>query len=250
MTTNTQLNIPKGDGDATHFLNGQGAYTTPAGSATGTLIGVQVFTSSGTYTPTASMATYIAEAVGAGGGSGGAKTATSSLGATGGGGAGGYLKMKGTVADIGASQTVTIGTGGTAGVGATPTNGGNGSATSLGTLWSCGGAFGSVGVTVGTITAINAGGVGGTNTVTTGTTLANIAGGAGSPGQTVLNTTIAFCGRGGNSQMGQGGITQTDNVAAIQGTGYGAGASGAMSNGASQNGAVGQPGYMIIYEYN
>jgi hypothetical protein len=250
MTTNTQLNIPKGDGNTAHFLNGAGVYTTPAGSATGTLIGVQVFTGSGTYTPTSGMVTYIAEACGGGGGSGGAKTAVSSLGATGGGGAGGYLKMKGTASDIGASKTVTIGAGGTAGVGATPTNGGNGAATTLGTLWSCGGGVGSVGVTVGTITAINAGGVGGTNTVTTGTTLANIAGGAGSPGQTVTNVSIGFCGRGGNSQFGQGGITQTDNVAAIQGTGYGSGASGAMSNGNDKNGAVGQDGYMIIYEYN
>lgn len=252
-TTSKHGFLLKLNNSATQYMNGQGAWTTPAGSSTGTLIGIQVFTATGTYTPTTGMVTYIAEAVGGGGGSGGVAGVVARGGASGGGGGGGYLRIKGTASDIGASKAVTIGAGGTGGASGA-NNGGNGAATTLGaTLWSAGGGALGTGVTASAANAINLGGAGGTNTVTTGTTLMNIPGNRGGPGIELVTT--GTNGAGGDSMLGKAPgssivIGASDNNG-VAGTSYGTGASGAASsNGTSYAGAAGGIGYMIIYEYN
>ena len=82
--------------------------------ATGGLgaVNVQTFTTSGTYTPTAGMAYCNVEIVGGGGG---AMSFTTLIHTALGGGAGGgsYCKKVFAAATIGASQVITIGTGGT-----------------------------------------------------------------------------------------------------------------------------------------
>lgn len=222
---------------------------------TGKLIGIQVFTSTGanTYTPTSGMATCIAEVVGAGGGSGGCKGVAGSNGATGGGASGSYLKVQFTAAQIGASQTVTIGTGGTAGVGATPTSGGKGGNTTIGTLVTAGGGNGSGSNTAAnTILNPSAGGTATANTVSTGTTLMNITGQAGGIGLNIGTTYFGVPGVGGSNPLGQGGVTQASGsaTAGAAGTGYGAGAGGAVATASSADGAAGQNGFCIIYEYS
>src|ERR1043165_5073819 len=79
---------------------------------TGTIKSIvrRVFTSSGTYTPTAGMAFADVEAMGGGGAGGGAVATTSPNVAGGSGGAaGGYARKLFSAATIGASQTGTIG---------------------------------------------------------------------------------------------------------------------------------------------
>jgi hypothetical protein len=81
----------------------------------GRLINVQVFSSSGTYTPTKGTKTIVAEIQGGGGGGGGVGTrpssGTMSIGAS--GGAGGYGKFM--IGSLAASYVVTVGKGGNPG---------------------------------------------------------------------------------------------------------------------------------------
>ena len=104
------------------------------GSSGGTLSVVsQVFTGSGTYTPTTGMSYCIIECVGGGGGGGGAAGGSGSAQVGGSGGGGGYARKYATAADIGASKAVTIGAAGAAGT-AGNNAGGNGGDTSVGVL--------------------------------------------------------------------------------------------------------------------
>ena len=103
-------------------------------NCTGThgLINIQVFKTSGTYTPTANMAHCVIQCLGGGGAGGGTPTASASSAAAGcGGGAGGFSQSYVTSATIGASQTVTIGSGGT---GVSNGAGNNGGDTSVGSI--------------------------------------------------------------------------------------------------------------------
>ena len=103
----------------------------------GRLLNVQTFTSSGTYTPTKGTKTIIVEAQGGGGAGGGSSATTSGNVSLGSGGAEGcYGKLLFT--GLGASYSVTIGTGGKGVVGG---NGGGGT-TSFGSLLSAGGGYG------------------------------------------------------------------------------------------------------------
>jgi len=121
----------------------------------------QTFTGSGTYTPEAHMLYCLVRLQAPGGGSGGTPaTTTGNLSASGGGGSGGYAERLLTAAQIGASQTVTIGAVGAAGA-STPGAGGTGGTTSLGALLSAtGGAGGAVGSAAGAV-GVSAGGAGG-----------------------------------------------------------------------------------------
>lgn len=105
----------------------------------------QIFTTNGTYTPTADLQYAIIEVVGAGAAGGGSDACeTTGVPSTqisyGAGGAGGeYAKGVFSSGTIGASQAVTVGTGG---VGTASSNGPSGSNTSVGALIS---AFGGSG---------------------------------------------------------------------------------------------------------
>src|SRR5262245_5050852 len=150
---------------------------TPGGGTT--RVGVQVFTASGTYVPSANLISAIIECVGGGGGGGGVAGAGAYTYSGAGGGSGSYSRAVKTAAQIGASQTVTIGAGGSAGTSA-PGNGGNGGDTSVGALvigkgGTGGGLYNGAGNAVvggaggiagtGDFTPVgNAGGVGGFNT--------------------------------------------------------------------------------------
>lgn len=88
-------------------------FSIPQGAAgTGGFASVkkQIFTSSGTYTPSTGMAYCIVEAVGGGGNGGPATTSSTANACAGGGGSSGdYVRSVLTATTVGASKTVTIG---------------------------------------------------------------------------------------------------------------------------------------------
>lgn len=249
-TTKTGVGLPIANGTAGQILTSNGAGLIPTFQAASAnafaSINIQVFTSTGTYTPTSGMLYCIIEAVGGGGGSGGvATTGAATQAVSSGGGGGGYASGKFSAATIGASQSVTIGAAGAAG--AIGNNaGGAGGTTSVGAL----------------ITATGgAGGAGGL--AATGSSTSNSTGGSGSgadfgtvgsPGGGSIASFSAgvfsniLPGNGGSSFFGGGGIGSSTPTA---GTSYGGGGGG-VANTASQTqqvGAAGFKGVVIVTEY-
>ncbi len=226
---------------------------------------IQVFTTPGanTYTPTSGMKHCLVISTGGGGGAGGADTdgTSGSIGGGGGGGAGGTCIERFTAADIGASQTVTIGAAGTAG-GATGTSGGVGGNTTFGALHTANG--GAPGSGPGTSTVDFTSTAGGGGGVPTGGLL-NITGGDGMSaiGGGVDGTTdLSFCqgGHGGASFWGGGGkggaaanatlttdATQAGNAGKAYGSGGGGGANCNATAGVA--GGAGVAGVCLIIEY-
>lgn len=184
----------------------------------------QIFTGSGTYTPSTGMIYCIVEALGGGAGGGG----TAGGGYGGGGGSGGYAKSILTAADIGASQVVTIGAAGTAGTAGGANNGGSGGATSVGALVATGTATGGTGSAAGAV-------LGGAGGVPTAGQL-QATGGRGQVG----NAVAVLGGMGGQSIYGGGGTSGGN------GTAYGGGGGGG-ANGLA--GGAGSAGVVFITEF-
>ncbi|WP_152495110.1 hypothetical protein [Paraburkholderia kururiensis] len=217
-----------------------GATSDPAwGYPTGTLIGVRVFTSSTTYTPTAGTNSIIVEIQG-GGGAGGGQVATGAgqFSVSAGGAAGGYIRHRMTTGFSGA--TITIGAGG---AGASGTTGGSGGASSFAGITANGGAGG-------TVSAAGSSAVIGPSTggTATGGNILNI---NGAPGWYGMGGTYSLGGMGANSQLGSGGI-ENANIGGGAASGYGSGGGGGV-NGASvaaMTGGAGAAGVVIVWEYN
>jgi hypothetical protein len=192
--------------------------------SSGRFLARQIFTSSGTYTPTAGMAVCDVTIL-AGGGSGRAQNST----ARSSGGSGAGSKKRFTAADIGASKTVTIGAGGAA---VAPTNDGNtGGTSSLGTL------------------LVVTGGGGGTTSTGGAAGTISTSGTIDVPGQkgTLQGTSPFDDTRGGSSPFGLGFGGEGLNAGAGRaGTGYGSGGSG----GSTGNSGAGAGGICIIEEYS
>jgi hypothetical protein len=205
----------------------------------------QVFTTTGTYTPTSGMIFCEIEVVGAGGGGGGAAAGSSTLANTaGGGGGGGYARGIFTAATIGASKAVTIGAGGTGGT-AGAHNGVGGGTTSVGSLISAtGGAGGALG-NAGLIGNGGAGGIGSNGDFQTngmpGLDGALYNGGAG---------TFSAGGGGGGSSFFGGGSGYGSGVGPA-GASYGGGGGGGSSGqgGSDAAGGNGFAGFVVIKEY-
>ena len=202
--------------------------------------GVQVFTSSGTWTRPAGVTKALVMCQ-AGGAGGGGVTATSNNRAAGGGGAGGFaqelLDVSGT-----SSETVTIGAKGS---GVSADTGGSGGTSSFGSLLSAtggtgGGAAGNLGAGGGAAGA----GSGGDFNITCGQ------GGGGVP---VANSTMG--GKGGASFFADGAganISGGAVGASAAATAYGAGGQGAMSvsgNATARAGGDGAAGIIVVLEF-
>jgi len=223
--------------------------TTQTTAAITTTVFQQVFTANGTYTPHAGMVTCIIECVGGGGAGGGSNGTGSQVNVGGGGGSGGYSRKLSTAAAVGASKTVTIGAGGTAGA-VGPNAGGNGGDTSVGSLCIAKGGTGGGGTDVNvSVGAAGAGGVAGTGDVTA-------AGSSGNSGYAANTAGVSVFGAAGGSSIFGGGAAP----AAFFGTGsangaaasaYGSGGGGGYTSNAVTDvaGGAGSSGIVIITEY-
>ena len=216
-------------------------------SSEGRLINTQVFTSSGTYTPTSGMTFCIMEGVGGGGAGGGATTPPAgnvSLGAP--GTAGTWGKARFTASVIGASKVVTIGAGG---AGVPGLSGANGGDTSVAGILQLPGGRGGPAFNNGFPPTAN-----GNGAISSAATGANIAARSGTaPYPSIgLSEAVGVGASGGDSPLGAGGFTISVNTNGIAATGNGAGGSGtcltAYGWGVGTGGA-GSPGILIITEY-
>jgi hypothetical protein len=204
---------------------------------------LQVFTSSGTFTPAAGVDKVFVRVWGAGGGGGGVGSANT-LGA-GGGGAGGYSEGFVTVTPS-VGVTVTIGAAGAAGTSGGGNGGGGGGSGFAGgtTLTGNGGSGGTGTASFGA----SAGGAGGTGT---GGTL-NLSGGAGQGGGGASG--VGIWGGGGGMPAVPAGVpgkfrpTNTEGQGVgFDAVGYGAGGGGANSSGSSYAGGAGAAGLVLVY---
>jgi hypothetical protein len=191
---------------------------------------VVTFTSSGTWTKDTGLKYIIVEGVGGGAGGDGYDTdGTSGPGAS--GGAGGYFRKLIVASSLGATETVTVGAGGSAGQSnASPTLGTNGGNTSFGSH-----------------ATANGGGRPAGGTATSGDL--NITGqsGAAIGGESNFKRMAI----GGSSMFGFGGIGSVDNSTMQDGrpgVGYGAGGAGAFDSNGDDAGA-GTPGIVIVTEF-
>lgn len=214
---------------------------------TGRLLNVQVFTSSGTYTPTTGTTSVVVDVQAPGGGGGGtaATSALQSAIAPGGGG-GAFARVRLTTGFSGA--TITVPAGG-AGAAAGANAGTAGAAASFGSIISCpGGTGGPAGVVLSAVGQSGGSSVTASPTISSGTTIASIPGQGGAPGYVLAAGSSALAARGGNSLLGFGGLSGSG--AAV---GYGAGGTGAIQSSASSAavaGLAGTAGIVIVYEYS
>lgn len=229
-----QTGVAVTQGDRSH-LYCDGTDVRGLSSSNGEYRSVQVFTASGTYTKPAGLRRIRITVVGAGGGGGGANAVANSAGTGGGGGATSIKTI--AAASVGATETVTVGTGGAGGnnTGGNASTGGNSSfgahATANGGVAGFGGSGGS-GSTCGTGGTASGGDI-------------NIQGGDGNWGVPASN----LGGHGGGTSQG-GGSSGGANAAGASRGAYGAGGGGAASaGGAGNTGGTGKDGIVIVEEF-
>lgn len=207
---------------------------------------VQVFTASGTYTPTPGMVSAVIETLAGGGGGAGATGNASFLTSGGGGGAGAYALKRVLAADVGASQAVTIGAAGAAGAAAG--NGGNGGDTSVGSLCI---AKGGSGGAAGTSGSFGTGGAGGLASASTGDFKVNGSTGETGPYGTIAGGYAARTAPGGVAAFGgfSGQTLATGGAIANGGAAVantGCGGNGGVSNFVATNSGGGAGGSGIV----
>jgi hypothetical protein len=202
---------------------------------------VDVFTASGTWNKPSGLVAARITVVGGGGAGGGAgATIAGQYSAGEGGGAGGIAVSVIDAASLGASETVTVGAGGTGASGAAGAAGGT---SSFGThVIASGGGGGSL-TAAGTSNAIGIGPLGGTGS--TGQIL-----GAGAPGgqsMTLTGVSIARGGQGGSGPFGGGGRGSSGaSGSAAVGRGSGGGGGGNSPSQVARTGGAGAGGLVFI----
>lgn len=213
--------------------------------SSGALLNIRIFTSSGTYTPTAGTKSIIVECVGGGGGGGGTyNTLASQFAVAGGGGAGGYGKSRYTSNFD--SVVVTIGAGGVGGAANAATPGGNGGTTSFGSLMSCGGGLGGTFCSNWAMPVHTSGAPSGD---VVGANIQSFSPPSGTAGYSASNGWLS--GSGASSFFGRGGVQVGGTSIGSVAIGYGAGGGGASTQPSStgQVGGAGTAGVIIVWEY-
>lgn len=218
-------------------------------------IGHQLFTGSGTYTPTSGTKAVRLRMVGGGGGGGGVTGAIGNIGAGGGGASGQYVEAWLDPSAAITGGAVTIGSAG-AGGGTTPSAGGTGGDTTVviqGTTFTAKGGQGGAAMNAGSALGTVLGGDHVTGTFASGGTFAGVASDtdAGEPGGVGVRLSGAegYSGSGGGNPLGAGGQGRITQGTGNTGRGYGAGGGGARSSTAAQTGGLGRQGVIIIEEY-
>jgi hypothetical protein len=206
--------------------------------ASGRLIGYQEFTVSGNYTPATNNPKFVIVEVWGGGGGGGGAVANTD--AAGGGGAGGYSRLLITSANLLATESITIGSGGSAGS-ISGSDGGNGGTSSFGVHCSATGGLGGKGAVAQTqyVGGLGGSGVGGD---------LNLTGNPGGHSSSWSGNSLG--GLGGATVLGGAGgqVSQSNGLAAANNSGSGGG--GACSNAsAGRSGGIGGAGFVIVWEY-
>ncbi len=221
----------------------------------GGLLGVKIFTTSGSYIPAANVKKFIVEMVGGGGGSvtppaPDPNTQPIFLGS--GGGAGGYAKFMVDVSALNGTLNLVVGAPGAQGskggqsrveiVGSSTTILATASGGSAGLKW-----------TGTTVPAMVGGGGGGSVYLNSSrvTTLVRCDGEKGGVGS-FLTKSLGYGGRGGSNPMGCGASEAIEGISGGKGYGPGGGASGVARrarNGTPISGGVGGSGLIIISEY-
>lgn len=197
----------------------------------------QSFDASGTWTKPASGTVALIECWGGGGGGGGA---TDSAGEAGGGGGGAYAHRLAPISALGATETVTIGAGGT---GVAANSGNVGGTTTFGSLLSAFGGGGGAGAS-----SSGAGGGGGGGSISAGAspTPATAAGVGGAPFTAYPTAAPGFASDGfGGANGGDGAAASTTpggHAGYGGGGGGGASATGDGAGGGSQYGGAGGGG--------
>lgn len=221
--------------------NGASAFPTfqAIPSQAGRLIGVQVFTSTGTYTPDAGTNSVIVEDQAPGGGGGGVSaTGAGQVAIAQGGSGGSYAKVRITSGFSGVSVTIgSVGSGGAAGA----NNGTAGGTTSFGAIVSCPGGNGGVGSAALSPSVTQSGANAPANCTISGATVLDNIAGATSSVVTNVSSAAAYIVRGGFAHLGfnaNGGNGSGGDGAAIPAS---------TSAAAGQNGVGGE---VIVYEYN
>lgn len=244
-----QATSPSLIGDLTAADIDANSITLSDGSNLG-LRAVQVFTASGTWTKPAWLARARIVCIGGGGGGAGAQATTATTCSAGHGG-GGAAHAESTIAagSLGATETVTIGAGGTAGGGGT--GGGNGGDTSFGTHVIAKGGSGGTVLTAQTTDAFGSGTAGGGANASTGDIKMGGQAGHGAARLPSLNTCQGGNGGSAGGMGGGGGPALQHDSNGQSGYLYGGGGSGGSSRQSSttHTGGEGAQGICIVYEY-
>ncbi|WP_439069492.1 hypothetical protein ACSJL3_004319 [Serratia nevei] len=217
----------------------------------GALVNVIKFIADGEYIPSPRTKKILVEVIGGGGGGGGCgATSPSNASVSGGGGSGSYAKAYIEVSGLGDSVPVIIGGGGAGGIG--DSSGGNGGETKFGGLISApGGSGGTSSNNTSSSAFIAAGGAPGTTA--SGGTLISCRGNRGGLGLYLNTSTGAIGGDGAPSPFGGGGVgSGSSGATGSAGSGYGAGGGGNSRQPSSSaiNGYPGSPGVVIIHEFS
>lgn len=242
------LQLPTTNGSTGYALttNGSGVLSWSAVSGGPIQVTRQVFTGSGSYTPTSGTDYAIIECIGGGGGGAGVTGAVGYLLTGSGGGFGSYSRALVDAATIGFSQVVTVGAGGAGSSGA---NGANGTASSVGSLCVANGGGGATLVSTVQISQPGSGGTAGTGNI-----VASPGGIGGSGFLCVCTSSVQmYSGAGGSSHFGGGaiGVWTATSLAGNNAAGYGSGGSGGYVANVATNvaGGNGSAGIVIITEF-
>jgi hypothetical protein len=211
--------LPSQSGNSGKYLGTNGTVASWLTLAVGA--SMQVFTNSGTFTPTAGKTSFLVMATGGGGGGGNGGWVTGGTGSGGGGGGGGTGWRMYNSTEMGSTAAVTVGAGGIAGSGA----GGTSSLDPDGSGLTLGGVGGSGG-------SANSGSTGGAG---------GAAGGATNAQFSATGTSGTAGGSGNNGGRG-GGVSFFGTAIAIGGT-------GGANNAAAVFPTAGTAGNIVILEF-
>jgi hypothetical protein len=215
-------------------------------AVSGRLLNIQVFTSSGTYTPTIGTNSIEVEVLGGGGGGGGAVATSAGQGSIGGGGwSGAFARSRITSGFTGV--TITVGAGGAVSSG---NAGGTGGTSSFGALITApGGPGGGSSIASSSFPSCQ-GATSASMAAATGGSILNTPGNPSTIG-IIPNLTVCSAGAGAGTMYGSGGYGVSFGTAARSASGFGAGGGGAanQASSAATPGGSGAPGIIIIKEY-